>query len=114
MLIAKPALIVADEPFSRLDIKNKFEMANLMKKEQSNRNLSYIIASHDLQTSAYLCDRIIILQKKDNDSPAKIANIAIKSDFMWNAEYSSSNKYVNDIVRQLNTESDRLRNWLTR
>jgi ABC-type glutathione transport system ATPase component len=102
-LIPEPLLIVADEPFSRLDMKNKFEMAYLMKREQARKNLSYIIASHDLQTSAYLCDRIIILQKREKEQPAKEVNIAVRDDSKWKKEKESSpNAYVDNIIQQLN------------
>jgi len=105
VLAAKPDIIFADEPFSRLDMKNKFEMINLMKRAQENSNLSYLIASHDLQTASIFCDKIIILEK--GQEGAKQVNLAIKKvekdQNKWQLVNDNPNDiYSNNILLKLN------------
>ena len=71
-LAVKPLLLISDEPFSRLDMVNKFKMAALINQaKDENTDSAFIIASHDLQTMAYLCDKIIVL-KKEKNKPSKV------------------------------------------
>ena len=63
---ANPKFILADEPFSRLDLDTKFAMMKLLRDKQKEKKTAYLIASHDLITSALLCDKIIYLTKKSN------------------------------------------------
>jgi oligopeptide/dipeptide ABC transporter ATP-binding protein len=60
-LILNPALIVADEPVSALDVSIRSQVLNLMKRLQAVHGLTYIVISHDLAVVHYLADRIGVM-----------------------------------------------------
>jgi oligopeptide/dipeptide ABC transporter ATP-binding protein len=60
-LAPDPALIVADEPLSALDVSIQSQILNLMKGIQEDRGLSYLFISHDLAVVNHLADRVAVL-----------------------------------------------------
>ncbi len=62
-LVLKPRLIIADEPVSMLDVSIRGQILELMKKLKQEENISFLYITHDLATSQYVGDNIIILYK---------------------------------------------------
>jgi peptide/nickel transport system ATP-binding protein len=60
-LTLEPGLIVADEPVSALDVSIRSQVLNLMRRLQGERNLTYVIISHDLSVVRYLADRVGVM-----------------------------------------------------
>ena len=60
-LAPAPALIVADEPLSALDVSIQSQVLNLMKELQERHGLSYLFISHDLAVVNHLVDRVAVL-----------------------------------------------------
>ena len=61
-LITRPALIVADEPVSALDVSVQAQVLNLMMDLQDRYRLSYLLVSHDLAVINLMCDDLLVLQ----------------------------------------------------
>ncbi|HEY4745498.1 MAG TPA: oligopeptide/dipeptide ABC transporter ATP-binding protein [Desulfuromonadaceae bacterium] len=60
-LAASPAIIIADEPVSSLDISIQAQIINLLQAMKTQFNLSMVIVSHDLSVLRHICDRVGIM-----------------------------------------------------
>lgn len=62
-LVLEPKLLIADEPVSMLDVSIRAGILNLLKRLSRELGLAILYISHDLSTTRYLCDRIIIMYR---------------------------------------------------
>ncbi len=60
-LILNPAMLVADEPVSMIDLSTRAEILRMMKDVQQELGLSYLYITHDLSTARYFTDRIAVM-----------------------------------------------------
>jgi oligopeptide/dipeptide ABC transporter ATP-binding protein len=58
-----PALVVADEPVSSLDVSIQAQIINLFLDIRQSMNLSMLFVSHDLNIVRFIADRIIVLYR---------------------------------------------------
>jgi peptide/nickel transport system ATP-binding protein len=61
-LIAKPRLIVADEPVSMVDASLRMTIVNLFKELSDRLGIAFLYITHDLTTAYYLADVIAIMR----------------------------------------------------
>lgn len=60
-LVLEPAVLLADEPVSMLDMSIRAEILNLLAGLRSSRGISIIFITHDLATAAYFTDRVAVM-----------------------------------------------------
>ena len=59
--ILEPALMVADEPISMLDMSVRAKILELMLSLKRDLGLTYVYITHDLATAKFFCDRVAIM-----------------------------------------------------
>lgn len=60
-IAVNPKFIVADEAVAALDVSIKADILNLLKKLQSDLDLTYLFISHDLSVVKYICDNVAVM-----------------------------------------------------
>ncbi|WP_246727674.1 ABC transporter ATP-binding protein [Chelativorans sp. Marseille-P2723] len=60
-IIRSPALLVADEPTTALDVTVQAQIINLLREIKEEHGLSLLLITHDLGIVAHVCDRIYVM-----------------------------------------------------
>jgi oligopeptide/dipeptide ABC transporter ATP-binding protein len=60
-LVLEPALLLADEPVSMLDVSIRAEILNLLLEIRETRGISILFITHDLGTVSYFADRVAVM-----------------------------------------------------
>lgn len=106
-LIANPQILLLDEPFSALDIKNRNELQNvLLDLFYSDKiDVTFILVTHDIREAVYLSNRLFIMKTNPGDF-YKWFNIDFgpqrrTRDIMYRSDYISITKDVENVFNQL-------------
>ncbi|MBI1649101.1 ATP-binding cassette domain-containing protein [Hyphomicrobium sulfonivorans] len=75
-LVARPSVILLDEPFSALDAITRADLQRHMRALSQRMGLTLVIVTHDLEEALILGDRVAIMQP----NPGRIAKIVSVQD----------------------------------
>lgn len=56
-----PRMVILDEPTSALDMSVQAQILNLLKDLQEQKNLTYLLVSHDLSVIKHMCTRMAVM-----------------------------------------------------
>jgi peptide/nickel transport system ATP-binding protein len=62
-MVAKPDLLIADEPTTALDVTTQAQVLGLMRKLQSDTGMAMILVTHDLGVVANMADSVVVMNK---------------------------------------------------
>src|SRR4029079_8746605 len=60
-LAVEPAVLLADEPTSMLDVSIRIGILNLMLRLKEERQLAFLYVTHDLASARYVADDILVM-----------------------------------------------------
>lgn len=60
-LAAEPALLVADEPTTALDVTTQAEIVGILTRLRAERGTGMLFVTHDLELAAAVCDRVYVM-----------------------------------------------------
>jgi len=107
-LIANPQILLLDEPFSALDIKNRNELQNVLLDLFYNDkvDVTFILVTHDIREAVYLSNRLYIMKANPGDI-YKEFKISFGSErrtreVKFRSDYINYTKEIEDIFNELN------------
>lgn len=60
-LVQQPRLLLLDEPTSNLDLRNQYEVLDLVRQVCREQNITAVLVIHDLNMALRFCDRFVLL-----------------------------------------------------
>jgi peptide/nickel transport system ATP-binding protein len=60
-LAVEPAVMLADEPISMLDVSIRMGILNLMERLKAERGIAYLYITHDIASARYIADETIVM-----------------------------------------------------
>lgn len=60
-LARDPAIVIADEPTTALDVTTQKDILTLLKSLQESRGMALVLITHDLRVAFSMCDRVYVL-----------------------------------------------------
>jgi peptide/nickel transport system ATP-binding protein len=90
-LMVDPAILVADEPVSSLDVSVQKQVLDLFATVRQRLNLAMIFITHDLRVAAQICDTIIVM------SQGKVVEAGQTTKVLGNPTQPYTKKLVNAV-----------------
>lgn len=71
-LIASPSIVLLDEPFENLDPTSQIKLKQIISEYKTDRNVTFLISSHDINHITEICERIVLLEKGEIHSDLQV------------------------------------------
>jgi peptide/nickel transport system ATP-binding protein len=84
-LIVEPKILLLDEPTSALDASIQAEILNLLEKARKDRNLTFVMVSHDLGVISHMCNRLAVMK---SGKVVEMLDVAALESRQFEADYT--------------------------
>ena len=74
-LITRPALIIADEPVSALDVSIRARVLDLFAQLRDRLGIAYLFISHDLGVVRAICDEVLVMQAGEIVERGRVSDV---------------------------------------
>ncbi|MEK5389194.1 ABC transporter ATP-binding protein [Margalitia sp. FSL K6-0131] len=102
-LSCNPELLIADEPTTALDVTIQAQILNLLKKLQSENDMSVVLITHDLGVVASLCSRIVVMYA------GMIMEEGLAAEIFYSPKHPYTKALLNSIPKMDDGEKSRLK-----
>jgi peptide/nickel transport system ATP-binding protein len=100
-LACDPALLIADEPTTALDVTVQAEVLALLDHLVTTRGMSLLFISHDLAVVAGVCDRVVVLKDGVAIEQGTVAEIVGSPRHPYTRELVSSARALDDALTEV-------------
>jgi peptide/nickel transport system ATP-binding protein len=90
-LALEPAILIADEPVSALDVSVQAQVLRLLADIQERLKLSMIFITHDLRVAAQVCDRVAVMRQ------GAIVELGPASEVLFEPQHEYTRLLINSI-----------------
>ena len=104
-MVAKPDLLIADEPTTALDVTTQAQVLGLMKDLQRDTGMAMILVTHDLGVVAEVCDRVVVMYAGQVIETGTVLEIFTEPAHPYTRGLLDSLPSVTDSGRRLNSIS---------
>jgi len=80
-LITRPALLIADEPTTALDVTTQAQILDLMRELQAETHMSMLLITHDLGVVANMADDVVVMYR------GRVMEAGSRTDIFRNAQH---------------------------
>ncbi|MBM7564563.1 ABC transporter ATP-binding protein [Paenibacillus sacheonensis] len=101
-LACNPALLIADEPTTALDVTIQAQIMQLMKELQEKTGTSIILITHDLGIVAEMCDRVVVMYA------GKVVETGTKREIFKNPQHPYTRGLLRSLPRLDHSKSEPL------
>lgn len=91
-LASDPQLLICDEATSALDVTVQYNIMNLLKNIQRNRNMAIIFICHDIALVQQFCDYVLVMDK------GKIIEEGIPNEVILNPSQMFTKKLISSVI----------------
>lgn len=92
-LACRPALLIADEPTTALDVTIQAQILSVMKHMQERFGTSIILITHDLGVVAGMCDRVVVMKE------GEVVETGTTEEIFANPQHPYTLKLLNALPR---------------
>jgi peptide/nickel transport system ATP-binding protein len=101
-LITRPALLIADEPTTALDVTTQAQILDLIKELQGETGMSVLLITHDLGVVANVADEVVVMYR------GRIMEAGSRDDIFRNAQHPYLQALMRAVPRFAMAENERL------
>ena len=101
-LITRPALLIADEPTTALDVTTQAQILDLIKELQVETGMSVLLITHDLGVVANVADDVVVMYR------GKVVEAGSREDIFRNAQHPYLQALMRAVPRFAMAEDERL------
>jgi peptide/nickel transport system ATP-binding protein len=101
-LITRPALLIADEPTTALDVTTQAQILDLIKELQGETGMSVLLITHDLGVVANVADEVVVMYR------GRIMEAGSRDDIFRNAQHPYLQALMRAVPRFAMGETERL------
>ncbi|MDD3149534.1 MAG: energy-coupling factor ABC transporter ATP-binding protein [Candidatus Gastranaerophilales bacterium] len=102
-LVLEPELLVLDEPFTGLDKKSQNSLVNLLNKICSEKSMSLVVSTHDVEVVAEFADTMYLISNHKVSTKGVIADLLTNTELLQ--EYNLEPPSIVKLFKKLNLEN---------
>jgi peptide/nickel transport system ATP-binding protein len=101
-LITRPALLIADEPTTALDVTTQAQILDLIKELQAETGMSVLLITHDLGVVANVADEVVVMYR------GRVMEAGSRHEIFRNAQHPYLQALMRAVPRFAMAEGERL------